>query len=507
MAICEKCGTRYTATAQAPGCPACAAAKKSRPRSVSAAGPSQSKAASTAQPGPTRPSAAPAPAARKVHPSSGTAPRTRPRAPEPPPPPVQIHVQRGPKPTMDKATKIGFYITLGLALIVGIVVFKVMGTKEEERAVIQAREQAVKDLVAELNAYNVDKPSDAEKIVARAVEKESIWKNHEAATAIQTLMVRAKTNIESNKEQQSVIDSFTSIEKELAAPDGLAPERVKDLRRQLDELEVKVAQAGPEILARFSITRGTADKTYATRLLDDAKTFETANADNPRLSLLRYQTAEDEIKLLLDRSYRDKITELQEFYTPLYKQVILESDRLATEIFTDAAASDKLPWIDCLTGDQAALWNPSDAKGFSHKVENHQLLIQGPDADAGKMAVMSIGDREQWRNFAWEFEVVIEKGNLDVYFRLGKVPNLNTYKYAMSTAGEDRNLSPGKTYRGRATILGSKFDIRYADEDIDTPTPQTLDIGWTMSRKGAIGLVIPSGTTIKFTRFQVRELR
>jgi hypothetical protein len=407
---------------------------------------------------------------------------------------------------MDKATKVGFMITGGMLLIVGVVVFQVMGTKREERAKIQAHKNEVNAIWDELSALNPEKPADAQKIIDRAAATEEVWKESESAQGIQSRVVSAKTNLDSYKEQQGVVDSFTSIEKELATPENLTPERVKDLRRQLDELEVRVTQAGPELLARYSIARGAIDKTYATRLIDDAKSFEQGNGDNPRLSLLRYQTAEDEIKVLLDKVYREKNTELQEFYTPLYKQAILESDRLAGETFT-AAAADKLPWVDCLVGDQAGFWNPSDAKGFSHRIENHQLQIQGPDPDAGKLAVMSIGDREQWRNFVWEFEFVVERGNFVVYFRLGRNPNPNTYAYNINTEGEDKNLEPGKTYRGRATLLGSTFDLRYADQDIDTPSPKTEQIGWTMSRKGGIGLVIPASTSVRFTRFQVRELR
>lgn len=406
----------------------------------------------------------------------------------------------------DKSTKIGLLVTGGMALVVLIVVVVVMGKHADERAAFEAYETAFTELKQSLLALEVDVEADATRIVDLAEEKKDVWKDHPSAAEIQTRVMQAKTSLETGKERREVLARFTDIEQKLKNPESLTPEQVKDMRRRLDELEVKISLGGAELVARFAITYASADKVYATRLLEDAKSFEAASADNPRLALVRYQTAEDEVKNLVDRAYRDKNEELKSFFTPLYQSAIEASDRLVAAVYT-GDASEKLSPTDCLSGEQATQWNASGTKGFSHRVENGVLQIIGPDADAGKIAVISIGDREQWRNLVVDLEFTVEKGNVDMYFRLGRSPNANTLMYALKTEGETRNLEPGKTYRARASVLGSEFVFRFADEGIDTPATYKEPATWAMSRKGAIGLLVYPGARVRFTRFQVRELR
>ena len=218
----------------------------------------------------------------------------------------------------------------------------------------------------------------------------------------------------------------------------------------------------------------------------------------------RYQTAEDELKTMLDLAFREKNDEKKNFYSPLYKRVIEQSDRFTEQVFT-TEASEKLPWVDCLAGAKVADWSPTTTKGFAHRVENGTLSLVGPDASANAKAIIAIGDREQWRSLVVDMEFTLEQGGVQLCFHLGKSPNQNTVYFDLNTEGDNKEalLQPGKVYKLKVSILGSEFKARYAD---DTPRPYVDTLDWTKSRKGAIGILVPPGARIKFTRFMVREL-
>jgi hypothetical protein len=411
------------------------------------------------------------------------------------------------KEGLDPVTKYGMIGAGALAIIVAIAVFVIKGKKDEERQQFEAYERRVSEIHKKLTDLDVNKLGDATQAIELAESTRKDWQDHEKGRDIDLLLVRAKGKIEADKEQRATKDRFTEIEKKLGDGASLTPEAVKDLRRQLEELEVKLSTIGPEMLARYQIARGSADRTYAQRLVDDAIAFSAANAgENQRLALQRFQTAEDELKALVDRAYNDKNKELQDFYSPLYKQAIEESDKLVSTLFTPMAI-ERIQPVDCLAGGKIGEWNPSQAKGFSHRIDKGTLQIVGPDADAGRNAVISIGDREQWRNFVLDVEFQVDAGNVEMYFRLGKNPNLNTPQYILKTTGDLAEIRTGRSYRARISIIGSKFIVKFADDQADPPDTKDEDLTWVRSRKGAIGLLIPPGARLKFTKFLVRELR
>src|SRR5262249_28381328 len=146
----------------------------------------------------------------------------------------------------------------------------------------------------------------------------------------------------------------------------------------------KISLGGDEYLKRYADARTTADRAYVTRMLDAAK----ENAATPRAALAQSQSAEDEIRKLLDQAILEKQKDSSDFYGDLYRKAIGQSDQLAAGLFTEKAISE-LAWSDCLAGEQAGRWNPSQAKGFSHDIKDGVLRIVGPDPDAGKQAVIS----------------------------------------------------------------------------------------------------------------------
>jgi hypothetical protein len=355
-------------------------------------------------------------------------------------------------------------------IIVGttvLVVYRKKSAMKEAEAAYQAEVTGIHD---QLKSLDLNDPAAAASILELAKAKESTWKDHPLAADIEVLLSKARANLAEAEEKRATLDRFTSLESDLKKTD-LPPDRMKDLRRQLDEMEARMGTEGAELTARFAAARLTADKTYAKRLLEDAQDFSEANAGNPRPALARYQPVEDEIKGLLDRAYQAKNEELKAYYTPLYQDAIKDADVLATALFR--TEGENLPWIDCLQPPQAANWNGSTVSGFSHQVQNGVLQIVGPDPDAGKMAVLSIGDREQWRHFEVDFELQVDKGDMEWYFRLGRSPNNNTLAYPLRTVKDPEhqgasNLEAGKKYSGRITLVGSKLKVKFdgAGEDL-----------------------------------------
>ena len=501
MAICETCGTKYAPTRQSPECPRCSsadpgevapAAKPARaPRATAAAG---AGAAAVRPTRTARPSAARAPAGAGEPPHEVASHRTEPEG------------------VLDQTAKIGLMATVGLALVVLGVVFFVMRKKADEREAFEAYESEVKTLYEQMVKLDLSNEADAKRLLQTAKDREGRWKSHELAPQIQTLMVRAAANLESGKERRESLGSFTEIESQLADPSKLTPDAIGALRRRLTELEAKITVEGDEYLKRYQAARITADKAYVNGLFTAAQTLSQESPSNTRPALTQAQAAEDETRKLLDQAYTDKNQELQDYYADLYRKVIAENDRLATALFTDKT-NEALPWVDYLSPEKAALdgskggWNRTNSRGFSAPIENGVMQILGPDADAGQIAIAAIGDLEQWRNFDLDIAFTIEKGNVDLFLRMGRTANANTVNFPLVSEGESKNLVAGRSYKARVRMLGSRFIVKFEDEDLDTPGAKDEQVTWAKTRKGAIAFLVPPGARAKVTTFKVRELR
>ena len=474
MAICETCGHKYAPTAAAPDCPHCAAGTGARRPATARAG-----ARPTARARAAAPVAADEPAPRRGH-------------------------VAGEPEVLDQSSKIGLMATGGLALIVLVVVVMVMRSHAADKEREDKYQADVKALVEKFKGYNVDNESQAKALVKEAAENEKMWRDHASARDITLMVSRAKASLEAGQDRRESLKQFDEIETALTDPSKLTPEKLDEMRRRLTELEAKITIEGGDALTRYTKARATIDRTFAESLL--ASVTGVADTNNPRPGLTAAYKAEDELRKLLEEAKLAKNAELQTFYTEVYKNTLAASDKLATALLS-TIKSDTLPVIDCLSGDQANNWNPSEAKGFTHEVKSGVLTIVGPNADAGRMAIMSIGDREQWRNLLLEFEFTLEQGSFDLYFRLGKSPNPNTIVYTIKGDGENPDVKLGRKYKATARLLGSQFIVRFDTEDLDTPQPEEKTVSWTMLRKGAIGILIPPTTRLTFSSFKVREIR
>jgi len=230
------------------------------------------------------------------------------------------------------------------------------------------------------------------------------------------------------------------------------------------------------------------------------------NIASLRAANLQSQAAEDELRERLEQAMLDQNEGLKGDYTEQYKGAIVRTDQLALALFTEEVIAEA-PWTDCLNGEQSERWNGSEVKGFSHDIRDGRLFIVGPDPDAGRQAVLSIGDREQWRDLELEMEFVVERGGADLFLRLGRVPNANTVSCSLVSEGESQNLAAGQTYHLTIRLVGSQFSVRFGDQDIGAPAPRSDPLSWTKSRKGALGFLVPAGLRMQVSSFKVRALR
>ena len=459
--------------------------------------PRPASAAASAKPA----ASAPKPVARVAKPAAPAKPAKK-----------EIHVHHlteEEKGGIDKATKIGLMIAGGLAVVAAIVLMVVMNTKNDH----DAKRKAYEDMVAgyKNKIVNITASTDEatiEAAVKEVTEGKPKWINHSDAGQIDSALSRAKNNLEGGKEKRKIAAQLKEIEEKLKSDTSLTADQIKDMRRSLEEVANKMQSQGPEAIARVAMAQNTASRLYATHLVEDPKKAIAAG-ENARLLLVRCQAAEDELKPLVDEAYRDKNEELKSFYGGLYEQAVATTDQLVTKIFTPAEI-DGLPWTDCLAGAQAGYWNASTAQGFSHRVDKGALTIIGPEPGATRQPILAIGDREQWRSFVADLEFTVSKGGFQIFFHLGKGASDQTPSKTWEAEGDSPELRTDKTYRAKVEMIGSHLTITFAgsDNDIDLQgigANETLK--WTKTRKGAIGLVIPPGARIKFTRFQVKELR
>jgi hypothetical protein len=320
---------------------------------------------------------------------------------------------------------------------------------------------------------------------------------------------RCRAALENEAMRAELLARFDALQKRCASP-TLTPEEMRDCRRELAELDAQKALLGDDQEQQVVELTRKVPRVFARRMLDDAKATAAANPDLPRAAIRKAAIAEDTLGDSLRKWCRrkpaadpDAAAEIA-FYEPLYKEAIELSDSLVQAAFgpqIGATTTTGLPWKDELSSDLVKNWNATNTKGFTWRIEDGALEIVGPDPDERVQALLAIGDREQWRHFLLEFEVTIEQGSCDLYFRLGKSPNPNTPSYRLATTGDGCALAPGTSTRMRVALLGSRMTVSLLGDDGGVIEDDLLP--WTKTRKGAIGLVIPPGAKLRFTEFKV----
>ncbi len=300
-------------------------------------------------------------------------------------------------------------------------------------------------------------------------------------------------------ERGEYLTRFQDFQSKVRILRALPFEQLRELKGELEFLEQGVVIAGPEFVGILAEARNAFHRGYATRLRDDAKSFAAANPDKGLGSLARYKDAEDEIYKLFESAYTARLEEAKEFFEEQYRGIQAEGDALCASVFTPEMV-ERTPWKNLLTSDLTKEWVASSVEGFSWRIEREALRIEGPAKGSGKKGILSIGDREKWRDFVLEFEVTFESGEVELFVRLGT----HADRRAMSThlAVSPHGFVAGTPDSCEITCIGNKFSLKVADQP-----PYEAETPWTVSRKGSVGLVIDPETKVRFSRMKIRVLR
>lgn len=408
----------------------------------------------------------------------------------------------------NRVVVIGYVVSFVLVIVAAVVVWAVKSNKDAEAEKTEAAQKLVDDFKTTFYAMDLSNEESALAAAKYGEDNRAIWeKNDDIAAETISRLARAHTNAKLFKERRELDGRIVAIESAFGSPSTLTPESVVEARRSLDEIEPKVATA-PELLLRVATLRASADQLYAERLLEDARTSAAAGAT--RETLQKFQRAEDEIRVLLEKAKKDKNTTQYDLFEPLYKSAIAESDAAVHVVFTPAEI-EKAPWRDLLADQERPNWLAPGAKGFEWRLENGELHVIGPDEDAEGIPILSIGDAEKWCDFVGEMEFTLTKGETSLFFRLGlggKAVEAAIAPQLLSTTSANNALVAGEVSKASFSLVGSTYFFEITGFDPDTNKGQP--VGWTRTRKGALAFEFQPKSTkteLRITKLRVKVLR
>ncbi|MSR46856.1 MAG: hypothetical protein EXS13_07320 [Planctomycetes bacterium] len=459
-----------------------------------------------------RPAAAPAarPAAAPARPAAAPA-RAAPRPVEKKTARAHHAIHDSSQISFDKATKIGFGICGGLLVIVLIVVLSVKGTKDEIRDTEEKRVVALTELVTKVELVDFGSDSSLKETFAYIEANKEIWKGSERDSAVSAVYRRVQAAIDNAKLRTEILARVDIVKQKMAAADALSPEQMRDLKRELEELDGLGTIVGDKIAKEISELRKTSEHIFAQQFFAYADKLASGGGEQ-RVALRAATFAEDQLRETWDNFRRAKNAEETAFYEPIYKSVLALTDKIAYDLFNAGPERDQLDgeesmgFKDLLSEDAKKKWNPTNTKGFSWRIEGGVMQIVGPDADTNQKAILAIGDIEQWRHYMLQMEFTLEAGNFDIFFRLGRKPNNTNPNFVINPSNTDParfQFEAGKKYTLRFGVMGSRFQVKlWGDEEA---VIHIEDCRWTDTRAGAIGLQIPPGCRMRVTEFKLRE--
>ncbi|MSR61201.1 MAG: zinc ribbon domain-containing protein [Planctomycetes bacterium] len=531
MSTCENCGKSFElqeslaeVTSLRVLCPQCGAeraAAKARKAAVPASGrPAQAKPAAAPAAAPKAPppsaaqkAAAPAPKsaapmpAKKLQTRAEAAEAAAKAAPKKAKPEIEL-ASRNLQKRGSRELLIAFAVAVVIFAVAGGVLWMVLDQKKAEQATRDAYSAQVKKFKADFQAFDIETEDGATRLIAFQEEQKPLWKDLDFAGEVVNRTAKAHTNLERREQQQELRRRLEEIEAVMAKAAELKPNELADQLRRLDELKLKVGVLDdPEFWARVDKDCVEGERIHLERLM---ATAQAAAASEPldRAALATLAAVEDDVFKLLDSTARalakdsqnTELNEKKKDFETRYRTVMKLADDAVERFFT-AEVIEATPWRDLLSDPSA--WKAAEAKGFEHNIVNGTLTMIGPDPDADGQGVMSIGDREIWRDFVIEVEVTIEKGMVECFFRLPINWQKNVEYYDLTT--DEGELEAGRTYALEFRALGSTLTITNKTED--TQRPENKPISWIQIRKGAFGLSVPNKTEIKFTKMRGKVLR
>ncbi|MCK6448456.1 MAG: hypothetical protein L6Q99_18860, partial [Planctomycetes bacterium] len=382
--------------------------------------------------------------------------------------------------------------------------------RKQEAADLAARQEKVLTDARAMDASTEEGLTKIIEFLTADEERKKLWATSPQGPEIQTLLSKAVQEREAKRERRALKEAFEDLRNKLANPASMSVEQIREMRITLvNQIEPKASGSmDTQFATDVAQLKQNTDRVYAAKLHEEARS--AANAANDvagrQAALKKYTEAEDEIVKLFEESLKKNQSELSKYYEGHFREVIDESDLLAKAIFTPDFV-EKQPWKDLLSTDQAPNWNAASLEGFSQKFERGALTLRGPNAAARQNGVTSIGDREQFRDFVLDFEFTILKGEFELYARVGKRFDGTVESLKFSALEESPNasflLSSNESYSGTLTFIGSSWTCELSAGD-----PQTVEqVKWVQSRRGGIGLLVPTEAEVKITRMRIKSLR
>lgn len=404
----------------------------------------------------------------------------------------------------DKWIMYGWIVAGALLLIAGVTYFIVKGKKDTIEGIEKARVESVRTFLAEVDKCDIELLPGIDQLLKLTSDpaNDPRWKTDtlNARQIVTQKIGRAMSNKQRLITLKDLTDGIASLEEFGRSASSKTSEELAKGKRRVSEYEGN-SELGLENLQRVAKARVEIDRAYASKLHEEAKAAAAKGPTEARAALALYQKAEDEVTRLLDEAAKGskKNAEQQKYFEEIFKEMIPETDALVASIFTTEVI-DKTPWLDLFTGVQKDYWQHPGFTGWQLK---DGVILANTDLGSKNTSIMSIGDREQWRDYVVEIEFAVVKGESTLHFRLGGSVNNKVYNEKLSTTGGNP-FKAGASNLMTVTVLGSTLKIAYADPE---RTGGETTLGWNINRKGGIGISVPAGSEIKITKMRIKALR
>lgn len=404
----------------------------------------------------------------------------------------------------DKWITYGWIVAVVLLLIAGVTYFIVNAKKTAMDDIEKARVENVRTFLVDVDKCDIETLPGIEQLVKLTTDpaNDPRWKTEtlNARAIVSQKVGRAVSNKERIRVNTELLNGIVTLEEFARGASSKSSDELAKGKRRVLEYENQI-DLGLDNLQRVAKARMEIDRAYASKLHDEAKAAAGKGPSEARAALAFYTKAEDEITRLLDESVKGskKNKEMQDYFQPIYQEMIVEADAIVAQVFTPEVI-DKTPWTELLSGEQAAKWQHPGFAGWQIK---DGVLLANTDLGSKSTAIMSIGDAEKWRDFVWECEFTLVKGEATFHFRLGSAVTNAVDSVTMSTTGSTA-FRAGTPNLFTYSVVGSKVRQAFADPD---RSALEMDLSTLKTRKGGIGISVPAGSEIKLAKMRIKVLR
>jgi len=389
----------------------------------------------------------------------------------------------------------------------GIILWQVMGKKSAEKAAEEAVLTRIETFRKTFMDMTIDTEDGAKAMIAYADENKPTWQQQDFAGDVMSRTAKAKDFLDREEKRRALEQRLQEIEAVMARAAELPPSELAEQRRRLDELASQTGM-GADFAARVAKDREEFERTYIERLESAAQAAATTEPLD-RAALTVIQQSEDELFKLFNttalawtKNRQDPaLAARKEELEGKYKAMIELSDGAVARFFTPAVI-EGMEWRDLLAEDQKGEWKGAQTlKGF--KLEGGEMHLVGLDPSDEGASMISIGDKEVWRDFLIDIEFTITKGSFELFFRMPLVYQEGVLSADLTT--DEGQLEAGRAYTFAYSCVGSSFVREQKGED--SPGLTDSSISWVKVRKGAFAIAIPKETEVRITRLRAKILR